>query len=614
MVGVRWNPCHGINVAWKDLSVMHECPRPVRCIRAHLRSMSSAAILIAITGISASAVETPASKVLGAGSSSIELPVARAKADESNPQSFGEVEQLIRQLGSDSYAERENAAEQLKLCGVDAIDALANAATSEQSEVAWRATGLLEQIALDGDESTLIAVAAKLQQLSDSGRTDLVRRSNSLRQVWKRNRAERAISALQAVGAQVHSSAYYGQMGGPIFVGGGEFAGPVFGGDIIFFEEEEAIVDIDIVEGDVLEIADIPEGGLPIEADEAPVSDEYPPTDDDAQDIADADHGSAQLAEVDEQLAVPHEWIQIETEEPPVPTADSESVADAETILTAASMIEQHRRQTKRELASAYRDVRADFRPLKLIATEGNEQARSATPISDGEIAQPIEFPNIDDLQLDMPVEAIAAEAIFMPEGGRLVLGGGFAMPVAQTNNNNTQISRTVVLNSDWSGDLKSLQLLQEIDNIYSMQLTNFEVTAETLVEIAMLETLTSLTITDSEFDTAAMTALRRIRPNLQITTGGKAYLGVNAELTNDGSYSGCKITNVVDGSAASKAGLQIGDIIVRVDQHPVVDFPTLTFSVANREIGERVEVEVLRGGQPVITVAKLGDRALQGR
>jgi S1-C subfamily serine protease len=72
------------------------------------------------------------------------------------------------------------------------------------------------------------------------------------------------------------------------------------------------------------------------------------------------------------------------------------------------------------------------------------------------------------------------------------------------------------------------------------------------------------------------------------------AFLGVGGLASLDGT---CLISTVHSGSPADKAGLMPEDVVVRFGQDKVTTFDSLQDLIAQREIGEDVEVEVQRRG-----------------
>jgi membrane-associated protease RseP (regulator of RpoE activity) len=86
-----------------------------------------------------------------------------------------------------------------------------------------------------------------------------------------------------------------------------------------------------------------------------------------------------------------------------------------------------------------------------------------------------------------------------------------------------------------------------------------------------------------------------------------RAFLGVQVESTDDGS--GVRIQKVVEDSAAERAGLQKGDVIVSLNGQSVEDPVGLTRAIRGLEPGDSTNVEVLRDGQSRTLSAELGER-----
>jgi putative serine protease PepD len=88
------------------------------------------------------------------------------------------------------------------------------------------------------------------------------------------------------------------------------------------------------------------------------------------------------------------------------------------------------------------------------------------------------------------------------------------------------------------------------------------------------------------------------------ITTGVAThpYLGVASKdgLVADGSAkrAAAVLTNVVAGTPADKAGLQVGDAIIAVDGNTIDGSLSLVAQVRERNVGDKVTLTVLRAGQ----------------
>ena len=90
---------------------------------------------------------------------------------------------------------------------------------------------------------------------------------------------------------------------------------------------------------------------------------------------------------------------------------------------------------------------------------------------------------------------------------------------------------------------------------------------------------------------------------------GGGAYLGVRLTEETEQPEGGARITHVVDGTPASEAGLEAGDVIVEFDGETIRGPLALTKRIHTREPGDRVAVRVLRDGREQNVEVELGKR-----
>jgi Do/DeqQ family serine protease len=96
-----------------------------------------------------------------------------------------------------------------------------------------------------------------------------------------------------------------------------------------------------------------------------------------------------------------------------------------------------------------------------------------------------------------------------------------------------------------------------------------------------------------------------------------RGVLGVNIQtLTPDiaqsmelGNVQGALVSQVVDGSAAAKAGIQAGDVITAINGRPVKDAAGLRNSIGLLSIGDRVEIALIRDGKPRRVTAVVAQR-----
>jgi serine protease Do len=69
------------------------------------------------------------------------------------------------------------------------------------------------------------------------------------------------------------------------------------------------------------------------------------------------------------------------------------------------------------------------------------------------------------------------------------------------------------------------------------------------------------------------------------------------------------RVSQVVRGSPAHRAGIRVGDVILRFGERTITDFRSLVTAVQARDPGERVVMEVIREGHkqqlPVVVGAR---------
>lgn len=79
--------------------------------------------------------------------------------------------------------------------------------------------------------------------------------------------------------------------------------------------------------------------------------------------------------------------------------------------------------------------------------------------------------------------------------------------------------------------------------------------------------------------------------------------------LTSKDNSKGAEVTDVVDGSAAEKAGLKVGDIITKVGDKKVTDPESLSDAVKSYKPNQEVNVTYIRAGKAKTVSVKLGER-----
>jgi acetylornithine deacetylase/succinyl-diaminopimelate desuccinylase-like protein len=98
-----------------------------------------------------------------------------------------------------------------------------------------------------------------------------------------------------------------------------------------------------------------------------------------------------------------------------------------------------------------------------------------------------------------------------------------------------------------------------------------------------------------------------RTRERREAGAVAPVFLGVGSD--GQGEADGLRLTRVVPDSAAARAGLREGDVLVRFDGRPVSGFEDLTAALRARQRGDEVRILYLRDGLEHDTVATLDAR-----
>jgi len=96
-----------------------------------------------------------------------------------------------------------------------------------------------------------------------------------------------------------------------------------------------------------------------------------------------------------------------------------------------------------------------------------------------------------------------------------------------------------------------------------------------------------------------------------------RGYLGVGIQPMADDIAAGLKlpkdhgeiVSRIEPGQPAARAGVQQGDVIVRVNGQDVTPDNTLSYIIAGQPVGARVVIDVIRNGKPMTLTATLAER-----
>jgi serine protease Do len=87
---------------------------------------------------------------------------------------------------------------------------------------------------------------------------------------------------------------------------------------------------------------------------------------------------------------------------------------------------------------------------------------------------------------------------------------------------------------------------------------------------------------------------------------GSSPYIGVRG----DPNVNSAQISEVFPNTPAERAGVKIGDVIVKFDGQSVDDFAALSAMVGERQPGEKIELEIRRGERTIVLELVIGQRS----
>jgi hypothetical protein len=149
------------------------------------------------------------------------------------------------------------------------------------------------------------------------------------------------------------------------------------------------------------------------------------------------------------------------------------------------------------------------------------------------------------------------------------------------------------LFNASWTGKSDDLRLLARLRHVAHVGVHGVRLDDASLAVLGRLKGLEQLQLYGTGAGDAALTALAEKLPDTKIDVRKGGKLGVAGQSV----IGPCLITHVQDESAAADAGIQIGDIVHRIDGQPVANFEALTELVGRRGPGEKIELDIERGG-----------------
>ena len=131
---------------------------------------------------------------------------------------------------------------------------------------------------------------------------------------------------------------------------------------------------------------------------------------------------------------------------------------------------------------------------------------------------------------------------------------------------------------------------LKEIAELQHLELTYMPVTDEFVPALCQLPLTQSLRLYGTDVTEKGEEELTRLLDGLEIYRSNGGFLGIASPATGE-----VVVTKVVRESAAHKAGIQLQDKIVEIQDKPIKNFTALRATLADYRPDEPVQVKVIR-------------------
>ncbi len=178
-----------------------------------------------------------------------------------------------------------------------------------------------------------------------------------------------------------------------------------------------------------------------------------------------------------------------------------------------------------------------------------------------------------------------------------------------------------ITIDKNWKGKKADFKVMTDLPSVSSLSISEIELDRE-MFEVINRLSLSSLQLHRCSFDSKSVRAYAAKHPTVYLDVRGKALLGVRGPLAGVATIEPpsspnrdakpqketCEITDVIANSAAQKAGVKVGDIVLAVDGNEIQSFQDLVYEIAGRKIGESVKVSIKRGDKKKELTLKLGD------
>jgi PDZ domain len=162
----------------------------------------------------------------------------------------------------------------------------------------------------------------------------------------------------------------------------------------------------------------------------------------------------------------------------------------------------------------------------------------------------------------------------------------------------------SVRLGGDWHGTSDDLKLLNRVANLDRLSAFGVPITDDDLKQLDGLSRLTVVELYGTKVTADGAARLGKMHQDIKVDRRRtNALFGVDGE----DDPAGVRITVVQAGSPADRGGLAADDIIVKFAGHDVGNFKALTSLIGDSDPGDKVVIELRRGGESLTKEIKMG-------
>jgi len=143
---------------------------------------------------------------------------------------------------------------------------------------------------------------------------------------------------------------------------------------------------------------------------------------------------------------------------------------------------------------------------------------------------------------------------------------------------------------------------------IESLTLPDVEVTEELIDRLKQFASSEKFVLQLPETDAAALSRLQEALPRTPILRPNGGFLGIRMGTGGDR----CIVSHALPDTPAHAAGLRIGDVITRIDDHEIRNNRDLLLVVSRRRPGQRIDITIQRDGESHALEVELAKRGTQ--